>query len=49
MASFKPYYTLWPLLGAHNLVGISSDKEEGTVLVTLGPNTVVKHKVRYYY
>lgn len=47
MAAFKPHYTLCPLLGAHNLVGVSADKEESTVLVTLGPNIVVKHKVDY--
>lgn len=45
MAAFKPHYTLCPLLGAHNLVGVSADKEESTVLVTLGPNIVVKHKL----
>ena len=45
MAAFKPHYTLCPLLGAHNLVGVSADKEESTILVTLGPNIIVKHKV----
>lgn len=48
MAAFKPHYTLCPLLGAHNLVGISADKEESTILVTLGPNIIVKHKVRIF-
>lgn len=45
MAAFKPHYSLCPLLGAHNLVGVSADKEESTILVTLGPNIIVKHKV----
>lgn len=45
MAAFKPHYTLCPLLGAHNLVGVSADREERTILVTLGPNIIVKQKV----
>lgn len=48
MANFRPHYTLCPLLGPHNLVGVSSDKEHETVLVTLGPNIVVKHKVSVF-
>jgi hypothetical protein len=45
MATFKPHYTLCPLLGAQNLVGVSADKEESMILVTLGPNIIVKQKV----
>ena len=49
MAAFKSHYNLCPLLGGnHKLVGISPDKEEDTVLVTLGPNIVAKHKVIRY-
>ncbi len=48
MANFRPHYTLCPLVGPHNLVGVSSDKEHETVLVTLGPNIVVKHKVSVF-
>lgn len=49
MAAFKPHYSLCPLLGPHNLVGISADKEENTVLITLGPNIIVKQRVRYFF
>jgi len=46
MAAFKSHYNLCPLLGGnHKLVGISADKDEDTVLVTLGPNIVAKHKL----
>jgi len=46
MAAFKSHYNLCPLLGGnHKLVGISADKDEDTVLVTLGPNIVAKQKV----
>lgn len=45
MATFKPHYNLCALLGAHNLVGVSSDKDENTILATLSSNVVVKHKV----
>lgn len=45
MAAFKPHYSLCPLLGPHNLVGVCADKEENTILVTLGPNIIVKQKV----
>jgi len=46
MAAFKSHYNLCPLLGGnHKLVGISADKDEDTVLVTLGPNIVAKQKL----
>lgn len=44
MAAFRPHYSLCPLLGP-NLVGISKDKEESTILVTLGRNIIVKQKL----
>ena len=46
MAAFRPHYSLCPLLGP-NLVGISKDKEESTILVTLGRNIIVKQKVSH--
>ena len=50
MAAFKSHYNLCPLLGGnHKLVGISADKDEDTVLVTLGPNIVAKHKVKMFH
>jgi len=40
MAMLKPHFQLTPLIGASNLVGVSSDEDNEHLVVTLGSNMV---------
>ncbi|XP_063623586.1 nucleolar protein 11 [Cydia splendana] len=45
MAKLQSYYVLCPLIDQKSFLGISEDKEEETVVVTLGRNVVNKYRL----
>lgn len=45
MAKFHNYYVLCPLIDQKSFLGVSKDKEDANVLVTLGRNVVNKYRV----
>ncbi|XP_047993297.1 uncharacterized protein LOC125231771 [Leguminivora glycinivorella] len=45
MAKLQSYYVLCPLIDQKSFLGISEDKEEHTVIVTLGRNVVNKYRL----
>ncbi|XP_061714785.1 nucleolar protein 11 [Cydia pomonella] len=45
MAKLQSYYVLCPLIDQKSFLGISEDKEEQTVVVTLGRNVVNKYRL----
>ncbi|XP_063363626.1 nucleolar protein 11 [Cydia amplana] len=45
MAKLQSYYVLCPLIDQKSFLGISEDKEEETVIVTLGRNVVNKYRL----
>lgn len=51
MAKLHNYHVLCPLIDQKSFLGVSQDKDDGFVLVTLGRNVVNKYRVRYdkYY
>lgn len=45
MAKLHNYYVLCPLIDQKSFLGVSQDKEEEFVIVTLGRNVVNKYRV----
>ncbi|XP_072947298.1 nucleolar protein 11 [Epargyreus clarus] len=45
MAKFHTYYVLCPLIDQKSFLGVSQDKEEHNVIVTLGRNVVNKYRL----
>ncbi|XP_004924174.2 nucleolar protein 11 [Bombyx mori] len=45
MAKFHNYYVLCPLIDQKSFLGVSKDKEDANVLVTLGRNVVNKYRL----
>lgn len=45
MAKFHSYYVLCPLIDQKSFLGVSRDKDDENVVVTLGRNVVNKHRV----
>lgn len=45
MAKLHSYYVLCPLIDQKSFLGVAHDKEEETIIVTLGRNVVNKYRV----
>lgn len=45
MAKLSAYYGLCPLIDHRSLLGITPDRENGVVIVTLGNNIAIKFRV----
>lgn len=46
MAKLLSYFNLCPIMDANDLLGVAEDKEEGTIINTLGKNMIIIIKVR---
>lgn len=47
MAKLHNYYVLCPLIDQHSFLGVSQDREQENVIVTLGRNVVNKYRVSH--
>lgn len=45
MAKLHNYYVLCPLIDQNSFLGVSQDKDDENVIVTLGRNVVNKYRV----